>query len=153
MNIRSREYDPPGVTVSIDTRGLSHPRPRLDERTQHEEETEGEEAGEREKGEAEGEKERGEEKGRREGEREAEASEEGDGQTDLGRYLEGNIRIHGPLPLATYMKECLTHPAYGYYMKERRTPESKERERERERKGEGERRERGRWREKERGRS
>jgi NADH dehydrogenase [ubiquinone] 1 alpha subcomplex assembly factor 7 len=35
--------------------------------------------------------------------------------TPLARLLKDRIRATGPITVATYMSECLTHPEYGYY--------------------------------------
>ena len=37
----------------------------------------------------------------------------------LTKHLRSMISISGPITIATYMKECLTHPTLGYYMRER----------------------------------
>ncbi|WP_308918277.1 class I SAM-dependent methyltransferase [Jannaschia sp. LMIT008] len=36
--------------------------------------------------------------------------------TDLRTLLTARIRADGPIPLSTYMAECLTHPVHGYYV-------------------------------------
>jgi SAM-dependent MidA family methyltransferase len=33
----------------------------------------------------------------------------------LSEYLAGRIRANGPMPFAEFMRECLYHPAHGYY--------------------------------------
>lgn len=35
--------------------------------------------------------------------------------TPLARSLARRVRFAGPVPVAEYMRECLTHPAHGYY--------------------------------------
>jgi len=39
-----------------------------------------------------------------------------DEYSPLEREIRGRIRIAGPMPIAEYMRLCLTHPQYGYYM-------------------------------------
>lgn len=38
--------------------------------------------------------------------------------TKLGKVLQHNIAARGAITVADFMKECLQHPLYGYYMKE-----------------------------------
>eukprot|EP00741_Cyanophora_paradoxa_P003512 tig00000711_g3410.t1 len=37
-------------------------------------------------------------------------------ETKLARVLKQRIRMRGPISLADYMREAMTHPLYGYYM-------------------------------------
>jgi SAM-dependent MidA family methyltransferase len=40
---------------------------------------------------------------------------EGDGSKPLAAPLAARIRTSGPIPFVDFMRECLYHPAYGYY--------------------------------------
>jgi SAM-dependent MidA family methyltransferase len=40
---------------------------------------------------------------------------ESDGSKPLAALLAARIRASGPIPFADFMRECLYHPAYGYY--------------------------------------
>ncbi len=40
---------------------------------------------------------------------------ESDGSKPLAALLAARIRANGPIPFADFMRECLYHPAYGYY--------------------------------------
>ena len=102
------------VTVRIDSRGLRHPRPDgvEEERFMRWPRAENTDAAESEK----------------EGDQDHSSSSSSSFSSSssltaddatLEDYLDGIISISGALPIATFMKEALTHPRLGYYMKPR----------------------------------
>jgi NADH dehydrogenase [ubiquinone] 1 alpha subcomplex assembly factor 7 len=33
-----------------------------------------------------------------------------------GAFINSQAKIRGPLPISTYMRQCLSHPRHGFYM-------------------------------------
>jgi hypothetical protein len=94
--VSGRWYSQP-IEFKIDTKGLSSPRPHEVENEQFSSEIFSDAAWEDWS------------KGKKEG-------------GNLQHYLRGIISISGPMTVANYMKECLTHPSFGYYMKSKSHP-------------------------------